>query len=90
LGQNVYISEIRRLIQSENGVISISGIFVYNKVGGQYSSSQTSQQYEDLSTKQIQLIADTVFAEPMQIYQIRYPNKDITVNVLNFRTINFS
>jgi hypothetical protein len=26
----------------------------------------------------------------MQIYQIRYPNKDITVNVLNFRTINFS
>jgi hypothetical protein len=90
LGQNVYISEIRRLIQSENGVISISDIFVYNKVGGQYSSSQTSQPYEDPSTKQIKLVADTVFAEPTQIYQIRYPNKDITVNVLNFRTINFS
>ena len=90
LGQNVYVSEIRRLIQSENGVISISDIFVYNKVGGQYSSSQTSQPYEDPSTKQIQLVADTVFAEPTQIYQIRYPNKDITVNVLNFRTINFS
>ena len=90
LGQNVYISEIRRLIQSENGVISISGIFVYNKVGGQYSSSQTSQPYEDPATKQIELIADTIFAEPTQIYQIRYPNKDITVNVLNFRAINFS
>jgi len=90
LGQNVYISEIRRLIQSENGVISISGIFAYNKVGGQYSSSQTSQPYEDPATKQIELIADTIFAEPTQIYQIRYPNKDITVNVLNFRTINFS
>ena len=30
LGQNVYVSEIRRLIQSENGVISISNILVYN------------------------------------------------------------
>ncbi len=68
----------------------MSGIFVYNKVGGQYSSSQTSQPYEDPSTKMIQLVADTVFAEPTQIYQIRFPNKDITVNVLNFKTINFS
>ena len=90
LGQNVYMSEIRRLIQSENGVISISGLNVYNKVGGQYSSSQTSQPYLDETTRQIELIADTVFAEPTQIYQIRYPNKDITVNVLNFKTINFS
>ena len=90
LGQNVYISEIRRLIQSENGIISVSGIFVYNKVGGQYSSSQTSQAYEDPSTNMIKLIADTIFAEPTQIYQIRYPNKDITVNVLNLKTINFS
>ena len=89
LGQNVYISEIRRLIQSENGVISVSGIFVYNKVGGQYSSSQTSQPYEDPSTKLIKLVADTIFAEPTQIYQVRYPSKDITVNVLNFKTINF-
>ena len=90
LGQNVYVSEIRRLIQSENGIISVSGIFIYNKVGGQYSSSQTSQAYEDPSTKMIKLIADTIFAEPTQIYQIRYPNKDITVNVLNLKTINFS
>jgi hypothetical protein len=90
LGQNVYVSEIRRLIQSENGIISVSGIFIYNKVGGQYSSSQTSQEYEDPSTNMIKLIADTIFAEPTQIYQIRYPNKDITVNVLNLKTINFS
>jgi hypothetical protein len=90
LGQNVYISEIRRLIQSENGVISISDIRVFNRVGGQYSSSQTSQKYSDTTTKQIELFADTIFAEPTQIYQIRFPNKDINVSVLNFKTINFS
>jgi hypothetical protein len=90
LGKNVYVSELRRLIQNENGVISISDIQFFNNVGGQYSSSQTSQRYSDPATRQIELIADTIFAEPTQIYQIRFPNKDINVRVLNFKTINFS
>jgi hypothetical protein len=90
LGKNINVSEIRRLIQSENGVISISDIKFFNRVGGQYSSNQTSQRYSNSTTRQIELIADTIFAEPSQIYQIRYPNKDITVRVLNFKNINFS
>jgi hypothetical protein len=47
MGHNINISEIRRQIQSQNGVISLSDIKVFNKVGGQYSSSQTSQRYVD-------------------------------------------
>jgi hypothetical protein len=90
LGENVYVSEIRRLIQAENGVISISALQFFNNVGGQYSSSETSQGYVDNTTRQIGLIADTIFAEPTQIYQVRYPNKDINVRVLNFNSINFS
>jgi hypothetical protein len=90
LGQNVVVSELRRLIQSENGVISISDMRFFNKVGGQYSSFQTSQPYSDVATAQIELVADTIFAEPSQIYQIRFPNKDITVRVLNLKTVSFS
>jgi len=90
MGENVYVSEIRKNIQNEDGVISVSDILFFNKVGGQYSSSQTSQKYSDPETKQIQLIADTIFAEPTQTYQIRFPNKDINVRVLNFKGINFS
>jgi len=90
MGENVYISEIRKQIQALDGVISISDIQVFNKVGGQYSSSQTSQRYVDVETKQIELIADTIFAEPTQTYQVRYPNKDINVRVLNFKGVNFS
>ena len=90
MGQNVYVSEIRRQIQDLSGVISISDILFFNKIGGQYSSSQTSQRYIDPETKQIELIADTIFAEPTQMYQIRFPNKDINVRVLNFKGINFS
>ena len=90
LGQNVNLSEIRRQIQSENGVISLSDIKVFNKVGGQYSSSQTSQRYVDNETKEIELVDDTIFAEPNQTYQIRYSNKDINVRVKNLSTVNFS
>jgi hypothetical protein len=90
MGENVYISEIRRQIQSQNGVVSVSDIKVYNKVGGQYSSSQTSQRYADSETREIELIDDTIFAQPSQTYQIRYPNKDILIRVKNLTTTSFS
>jgi hypothetical protein len=90
MGENVYISELRRQIQSENGVISLSDIVVYNKVGGSYSSSQTSQRYSDSITRQIDLVDDTIFAEPSQTYQVRFPSKDINVRVKNLSTVNFS
>jgi hypothetical protein len=90
MGENVYVSDLRRLVQSENGVIAVSDMLFFNKVGGQYSSSQTSQSYIDTNTKQIGLVDDTIFAEPSQTYQIRYPNKDINIRVKNLKTVNFS
>jgi hypothetical protein len=90
MGQNIYLSEIKRLIQSENGVVTISELRVFGRVGGQYSSSETSQSYLDPETKEIKLIQDTIFATPTQIYQVRFPTKDITVRVLNFSNINIS
>ena len=90
LGQNAYISELKKDIQNQNGVITVSDVKVFNKVGGQYSSSQTSQEYVDSETKEIKLIDDTLFSEPNQIYQIRYSNKDINVRVKNLSTTNFS
>jgi hypothetical protein len=90
LGQNVNISELRRILQSENGIVSVSDVLFFNQVGGQYSSAQTSMPYADPLTRQIQPTADTIFATPTQTYQIRYPNKDINVRVLNLKAVNFS
>jgi len=90
MGQNVNVSEIRRIIQNISGVISLSDISIFNKTGGEYSSSQTSQRYSNAATKQIELIDDTIFAEPNQIYQIRFPNKDIKVRVKDFKSVSFS
>lgn len=35
-------------------------------------------------------IDETIFAEPKQIYQIRFPEKDIIVKVKNFKSLSFS
>lgn len=90
LGQNVNLSEINSIIQNENGVLSVTEIKVFNKVGGQYSSAETSMLYLDPETKQIQPVDNTIFAQPSQVYQIRYPAKDIKVSVKNFESTTFS
>lgn len=90
LGENIVLSELSRLIQAENGVISLTDLSIYGKVGGQYSSSQTSMPYSDEATKKISLTDNTIFAEPNQIYQIRFPSKDIVVRVKNYQTTTFS
>lgn len=90
LGQNVYLSELRSIIQNTNGVLTVATIDVFNEVGGQYSSAETSMEYSDAATKQIGSVDDTIFAQPNQVYQIRFPSKDIRVSVKNFQTITFS
>ena len=90
MGQNVNVSDLKRLLQNENGVITVSDVQFFNNVGGQYSSSQTSQRYSDPTTNQIELIDETIYAEPTQSYQIRYSNKDINIRVKNLKTVNFS
>jgi hypothetical protein len=90
LGQNIYLSEIRSIIQNLNGVLTVAGLDIYNEVGGQYSSAETSMVYANPETKLIGPVDDTIFAQPSQVYQIRYPNKDIRVSVKNFQSVTFS
>lgn len=80
-GQDVLISEIRSLVQNIEGVVNLSDVKVFNRVGGEYSSSQTAQKYEDSTTKEIKLIDNVIYAQPTEFYQIRYSNKDIGVRV---------
>jgi hypothetical protein len=90
MGQNVNISDVRRLIQNTAGVISLSNLQVFNLVGGRYSTSETSQAYINKTTREIRLIDDNIYAEPSQVYQIRFDNKDIRVYVKNLATVDFS
>lgn len=90
LGQNLNLSELRSIIQNQNGVLAVASLDVFNEVGGQYSSAETSMEYSDPETKLIGPVDNTIFATPSQVYQIRYPAKDIRVSVKNFQSITFS
>lgn len=90
LGQNVYISELKSILQNLTGVITVTDMIFQNKVGGQYSSSETSMAYSDPEQKIIQSVDDTLFAQPNQVYQVRFPQKDIKVRVKNFQNVSFS
>jgi hypothetical protein len=90
LGQNVYLSELRSIVQNQNGVLTVAGLTIYNNVGGQYSSAETSMEYSNPETREIGPIDDTIFAQPSQVYQVRYPTKDIRVSVKNFQSVTFS
>lgn len=90
LGQNVYLSELKSIVQNSNGVLTVASLDIFNEVGGQYSSAETSMEYSDPELKLIGPVDDTIFAQPSQVYQIRYPSKDIRVSVKNFQSITFS
>ncbi len=90
MGQDVFIAELNSLIQNVAGVITVTSIDVFNMLGGQYSSDPISQPYSDETTKQIQLIDQTIFAQPNQMCQVRFPSKDILVSTKNFSGVNIS
>lgn len=90
LGKNVNVSDIKRFIQEIPGVQGLTELKVFNNVGDRYSSNETSQSYINNETREIRLIDEIIFAEPNQVYQIRFPQKDIKVRIKDISTTNFS
>ena len=81
MGDPLFLGDLFREIGNENGVINVVDIRVYGITGGEYSSSEVSQSYIDPISKEIEQTDMTIFMKSNQIYQIRFPNKDIRVRV---------
>ena len=81
MGVDVPLGSLRALIMEQSGVLNINDIKVFNKVGGEYSQSLSTQPYIPQTNRQIQLINDTIYAQPNEILQIRMPNKDIAIRI---------
>ena len=62
MGTDIFVGELTKNISSQDGVINLIDLRLYNKVGGQYSSNEVSQRYSDPVTKQIELIDGVVFS----------------------------
>ena len=90
LGQDIFLGELSKELSQLDGVINIIDIELYNELGGQYSDSQVSQPYSNSVTRQISLIDQTIFAQPNQTFQVRFPDKDIVVRLKNPDQTNIS
>ena len=89
MGDPLFVGDLMREIGAVTGVVNIVDIRVYNKIGGDYSSSEVSQSYKDNATKEIQQTDMTVFMKSNQIFQIRFPNVDIKVRTKSLGTTTY-
>ena len=79
MGDPLFVGDLKREVGSIPGIVQVTDIRVYNKIGGEYSTAQVSQAYKDSVTKEILQSDFTIFMKSNQIFQIRFPNKDIKI-----------
>ena len=83
MGENIYMAQLIELVNNVPGVLNVTDLRIYNKVGqGKYSSNEIPQPYIDEATRQIDLLSDyTLFGDPVGMFEIKFPDTDIKVRV---------
>tara|TARA_R110000796_G_scaffold219934_1_gene336018 strand:+ start:40998 stop:42815 length:1818 start_codon:yes stop_codon:yes gene_type:complete len=83
MGESVYLGQLIENVNNVGGVTNVIDIRVFNKVGeGKYSMNEIEQPYDDETTRQIRISDEyTLFGNPKSMFEIKYPEKDITVRV---------
>lgn len=89
MGDPLFVGDLIRELGNVTGVINVVDIRVYGLTGGEYSTYEVSQEYLDPVTKEIQQSDMTIFMKSNQIFQIRFPNKDIRVRVKTLGSTTF-
>jgi hypothetical protein len=89
MGDPLFVGGLSKIISTVSGVQNVTAIRVYGLTGGEYSSAEVAQPYVDATTKEIYQSDMTIFMKSNQIYQIRFPNKDIKVRVKTLGTTTF-
>lgn len=89
MGDPLFVGELFKEIGLIGGVVNVIDIRVFNKVGGEYSLAEVSQSYKDDVTKEILQQDMTIYMKSNQIYQIRFPNKDVRVRVKPLTSTTF-
>ena len=89
MGDPLFVGDLNRIINDVNGVVNVVDMRVFNMIGGEYSTAEVAQSYVDNSTKEIQQSDMTIFMKSNQIYQVRFPEKDIKIRVKTIGTTTF-
>lgn len=80
LGQSYLVGDVIKKLSQIDGVLNINYIKVFNKVGGDYSSSKLDNSlYINVNTGEIDITGGVIRVNADQILQLRTPEKDIVV-----------
>lgn len=81
MGDNIYLAQLIENINNVGGVLNVTDLIVFNKVGkNKYSLNTIAQPYIDEDTREIDLLGEyTLYGEPNAMFEIKYPNNDIKV-----------
>lgn len=89
MGDPLFVGDLSKSVGNVSGVVNVVDLRVFGKIGGEYSSSEVSQSYKNNATKEIQQSDNTIFMKSNQIFQIRFPNKDIKIRIKTLGTTTF-
>lgn len=79
LGDDVFLGTVKNAIMNTPGVLNLTSLKVYNKVGGIYSQNTSVQTVA--SDGEIQITEEVILADDNQILQILNPSIDIIVRL---------
>ena len=88
MGDPLFVGDLMREIGAVSGVVNVVDIRIFNKKGGNYSSSEVSQDV-NATTGLITQTDLTIFMKSNQIFQIRFPNVDIKVRTKSLGTTTY-
>lgn len=82
MGDNIYIANLIENINNINGVLNVTDIKIFNKVGGDYSKNEISQPYVNDATREIDLLGEyTLFADGNSLFEIKNLLNDVRCRV---------
>jgi hypothetical protein len=89
MGDPLFVGELKKTVGDVVGVVNVVDLRVFGKTEGEYSMAEVSQGYVSEATKEIQQSDSTVYMKNNQIFQIRFPKKDIKVRIKTLSSTTF-
>lgn len=80
LGDDIFVGTIKNAILNTSGVVNLTSLKVFNKIGGLYSQDKSIQSVNNV-TGEINITEEVILADDNQILQVLNPSIDIVVRL---------
>lgn len=89
MGDDIFLAQLYENINNINGVLNVTSLKVFNKVGGVYSNNEIEMKYSNNTTREIQLVNNSLYSSENSMFEIKFPEKDIRIFLKSVRDGNF-